>query len=1208
MAQLIGGVAGAILGSFVGMPQLGFMVGSMIGGAIDRATNPVINEGPRIDDLAVSSSAYGNPKPILYGTARLPAQIIWTSGIKETKIVKKSKGKGGQAVKTITYQYSTNIACGLCEGPVTGTIRIWMDGKLAYDREGTGVLSNNRFVLREYLGDESQLPDGLISSFVSPSPAYRGLCYIILEDFQLEPFGNRIPSITVEVTNSITKIDYRVPINWASAPPSGASRNGIKFDRIRKTVYVLSQPFNTPTFTNRTSQYISIYDLDGVLLKRKSIAEIFANSDDFIPAYYSDTGIEVIPGSDVYVLTRSLSTSVINMYALDGDTLEIRSSFSSRSDTGIASDVSIHGGGFYAPWFNGFQLTFDTAGEMTPILAIGGYPQNGNHLLVRGGKFIMPIYGHPRYFNGSSEVNIPGFDSAPWGGLQGSSAFSPGKIEVGYSEGYYFSFNSSFGVGTGGSMYVKKINMNKVMVYNATNNTFGANVPGWKELNQQFFLDAFQAEYGFVTWNAWFLSACYDPSDDTIIMLFSANTSPTYMIKYHFDSDTVVWAKRYSYSTPFSRDINGWSQSDVSMGTIGIPGPTGFAANTSDGNLIYQANASGAGSPLNIIWDSKMFGGYGFPNSSTGKIDAYYFNRATSGTTTLKNIVDDLCFRGGLDPITKVDSSSLSTISIKGYVVARPTTAKATLEQLSSAFFIKAVESDYKIKFYLKSSATNVETIPQKWLAGGSDSESYWKETRKQELELPKKITVTHINNEDDYQQGAQFQQRITNPFPSSWGRSEITLEFPMVLNPTEAKALATQMLYSTWAERTTYETVLPWRYALLDPTDTITVTMDNGDSYSTRITGTVIGANFHMETGLISQDATTYVKPTGLVGSSSLGFVPQEIIDLSISRITFLDIPMLKDGDAAPSGMTRVYYSSEPYNPGWPGGSLDYSIDNGNNFNNLDEIIDPIVSGVVSGIIPAPFSADIIDTTTQIVVFLREDNDELDSITEEEFLAGRNACLINKEIIYFRDAVLQLDGSYILSYLLRGRRGTEWTCGLHDLGEKFYLLEDNQGKIVPKLLEWSTVGNAYQYRLTTYGMYATQSPVVSYAFGGNAERPYSPVNITRTFSSPNIIITWARRNRYNGAIRNGVDIPLIEGTNDFDVYILSSPYDPAVSLGNPPSTYVRLYTVAAETATYTAANMTTDGFNPATSTLYVAIFQNNTSIGGFPGYATLEA
>jgi len=285
----------------------------------------------------------------------------------------------------------------------------------------------------------------------------------------------------------------------------------------------------------------------------------------------------------------------------------------------------------------------------------------------------------------------------------------------------------------------------------------------------------------------------------------------------------------------------------------------------------------------------------------------------------------------------------------------------------------------------------------------------------------------------------------------------------------------------------------------------------------------------------------------------------------------------------------------------------LDISIDNGTSFNFLEDILDPIQGGIALTILPTPVDPNLIDYTSQLKVIMNRPEFDLESISTELFLAGQNVALVGREIIYFKDAVLELDGSYTLSTIMRGRRGTEWTCNLHTSSEEFFLLPSDDNSVLRTKLPTTTVNVENVYRLTTYGMYASEGMVNSFTFTGAAERPYFPVDITRLNTTAGTTISWKRRNRMTSSFRSGLEIPTSELPETYDIYILSAPYNIVTSRTKAPTTFVRKYTSTTTSVNYTLADMTTDGFNRFTNTLHVVIFQKSPRVGdGFPGFASL--
>ena len=204
MAQLALAGAGAVLGSAVGMPYLGFALGSMLGGVLFPQDGPPdqIQEGPRLHDLKVQSSAHGAMLPLVYGTVRIAGNVIWAADLEEqvvTETNSASGGKGGGGSVTSTtrsYIYFASFAVGLCAGAISSVDRVWANGKLVHDA------SSSLLDMAVYLGNETQAPDDRIESALGVGfvPAYRGMAYAVINRLNLREYGNQIPNLQFEVT------------------------------------------------------------------------------------------------------------------------------------------------------------------------------------------------------------------------------------------------------------------------------------------------------------------------------------------------------------------------------------------------------------------------------------------------------------------------------------------------------------------------------------------------------------------------------------------------------------------------------------------------------------------------------------------------------------------------------------------------------------------------------------------------------------------------------------------------------------------------------------------------------------------------------------------------------------------------------------------------------------------------------------------------
>ena len=190
MATLLLTAAGTAIGG-----PLGGALGALAGRAIDGSlAGRTTSEGPRLNDLTLTTSTYGSPVPRHFGRMRVGGTIIWATDLEEVSDV---AGGGKGQPKTTTYSYSASFAVALSSRPVQRLGRIWADGNLLRGAAGDLKAGGS---LRFYDGRGDHEPDPLLlSAEGTNSPAYRGTAYAVFEDLQLGDFGNRIPALTFEI-------------------------------------------------------------------------------------------------------------------------------------------------------------------------------------------------------------------------------------------------------------------------------------------------------------------------------------------------------------------------------------------------------------------------------------------------------------------------------------------------------------------------------------------------------------------------------------------------------------------------------------------------------------------------------------------------------------------------------------------------------------------------------------------------------------------------------------------------------------------------------------------------------------------------------------------------------------------------------------------------------------------------------------------------
>ncbi len=209
MATLVLSAAGAAIGAASGISAFGLSgmvigraIGASIGYALDRRLLGSVGsetvEHGQVDRFRFTDAAEGAPVARLYGRMRLGGQVIWATEFVEHVRKKRQGGGGGKGaprqptVTTKTYSYSVSLAVALCEGEIARLGRIWADG-IELDRQSV--------TMRLHKGTADQMPDPLMEAVegVETVPAYRGIAYVVFEDLDLSPFGNRVPQFSFEV-------------------------------------------------------------------------------------------------------------------------------------------------------------------------------------------------------------------------------------------------------------------------------------------------------------------------------------------------------------------------------------------------------------------------------------------------------------------------------------------------------------------------------------------------------------------------------------------------------------------------------------------------------------------------------------------------------------------------------------------------------------------------------------------------------------------------------------------------------------------------------------------------------------------------------------------------------------------------------------------------------------------------------------------------
>jgi hypothetical protein len=566
----------------------------------------------------------------------------------------------------------------------------------------------------------------------------------------------------------------------------------------------------------------------------------------------------------------------------------------------------------------------------------------------------------------------------------------------------------------------------------------------------------------------------------------------------------------------------------------------------------------------------------------------------------LASVVLDLCERAGLLS-SDVDVSLLTSAYIKptdvvsGYSIRQQKTAVEALRVLMTSYFFDGCESDGVIKFIPRGQAS-VITIPEDDLGLIGDGAKLKPEQIAQEQDLPQLVTVTYQNPARNYEQGKQARGRSTRIVRT---KNQKVVDYDLVLTDTQAITIAERLLYLFWLERDTYLFNL-WgaKYLLLDPCDVVKFVYDSR-IFEARTVESNAGQGLVMEMHLVSEESTTYE-------SSAVPGLPESAVSQSPEpkAVTFLwlfDIPLLRDGDANPGGTGFSFAMGSAFKS-WSGGLLNRSADD-SSFAEIDKSTKPVTFGYSTNRLGVPAAPWVLDSVNTLTV--RQSFGTYASATDDQIAAGANALLVGNptagyELLQYKTAVLNLDGSYTLSDLIRGLRGTEWACGFwgdflngtnpHAAGD---LVLDPYSGLVRHQDNLSLIAALRYYRGVSNGQDIASAKSQSFTNSGNDLRPYAPKNVGGFLdASNNWVITWTRRSRFG----DDITVPLGEDSELYELEIL-----------NGVGVVMRTVTgLKSPTAIYTVAQQTSD-FGTPPSSFSVNVYQISGQIGrGFKGHGAV--
>lgn len=594
------------------------------------------------------------------------------------------------------------------------------------------------------------------------------------------------------------------------------------------------------------------------------------------------------------------------------------------------------------------------------------------------------------------------------------------------------------------------------------------------------------------------------------------------------------------------------------------------AAGTMASGLSYNSMGVGAGYPVkqNFAW----------------RLDQVLCE-ASGQQANIGDIISAVCHRAGLTA-DQIDTTDVSSISVDGYSISNICDAANIIAPLRSIAFFDCVESGGAVKFPIRGKPI-VATLTEDQFgcfdsSNATDPPPAITTARADETTLPRSIRLHYKSVARDYQDG-----EANSPFRlTTQAVDDQDVSVPVCLGDAQALQAAEIIWSDAWAAQNSHELSIDQALLELEGSDCIGVPID-GVIQRLRIVSDNNASGILRKLKCVRDSEGAYIS---FAVAPPLGHVPQTLTFLSPTLAEFLNLPALVDADNN-AGFYIVAYPDPTSGNTWRGAQLFQSVD-GVTFTPSVSITTAATVGTIDAAVP---QSEFVtwDDVTEIIVNVSAGT-TFESRTDSAVLAGANAAAMGAddrwEIVQFANAAQLSPTQWQLTRLLRGRRGTEHCMGSSQTGDKFILISTGDAVRVP--LSVAQIGAIYDYKVTTAGAAFSTGTDYTFISRGTAMIPFAPVDAAaHAETSGDILLSWTRRDRLGQTLMSGMDIPLSDYPERFEVDICQGPDSP-----DSPHTVFRTLSTSTTSVVYSAADYTAD--YGGTGQVFVRIYQLSTIMG----------
>jgi len=1120
--QAILTIAGTIVGAYFGYPALGAALGSLAGSLLFPTQLPTVS-GPRLADLTQTTSAVGTSIPRGWGTFSCAGAVIYKSDLREVIVSEDVGGKGGAEQTVETPTYYQDFAVGLVEGEDPIALLEPIAGVRRIWSNGKCIYDRRP---RETGESEADFNSRIAASNVLDTQM---VIYLGTEDQEPDPTIEADPNVGMGNASGYRGYAYVVFINWQNLPEDGNKMPlNWKFE-----VYTAGALDPTTAF-EYSNEYIPPWNAAAEI-------PIFGSSD-----YYNFTvrATGWTYGSGRSRVSGSWSTLQQAMNAAEVVALRQANNFMGYSILPNSGSTAARGVLNTAPGEEYRSVAYDPASITLHFNAIKTtkFGRSGNSWSALAAKGMAP--GIPLHTNGyilNSDISNPASAGVyQWwpGDYSSAASYRSASPLIDHAISTGRSSNPGAVLITGDLMiYVTRkrqppsdqcaVTLPQLPGYCISTRGNLVRQRSWTKIEVSF-VNLARALSNRTTH---LVQLPGQPASHQVTAIRTYPLNPLLPAGHPDYNNQTFWEAAYNQA--------------VAQGLL----PAGWT---------YDVE---------------------YPRTRS----TYYRRQLAQDTietfpVPLDQVVGDLMRESGY-VAEDYDVTALEEKTVLGYVRTRVMAGRAAIEPLRQAKFFDGVESNGKIKFVLRGGAIVGEITADDLgvTVAGEDAPSRLTTTTADETTLPRTVRVHYLAVSRDYEPGEQ----ISPARSETRATNDVDVELPMVLEDDEAAQIAEVLWAEAWTARRTHSAVIDAGRQELEPTDPIEIPVD-GRVRRVRILSIEDALPALRRLELVRDDDGSYVSRA--VGTVP-GYVRPTLQVASPAELLLLDLPALRDED----DNAGVYAAVRPYltDTTFRGASILRSTDGGGSYTSLGPVSTATPMGYLLQTPGATEPHTIWDEVTVLRVQMQYG--ELESRTESAVLGGANAAAIGAhgrwEIVQFRDASYLGEGIWLLSGLLRGRRGTEHNIGISVANDRFVML--SAGGLIRLPLNVAEIGASRLYKIVALGTRFGDAEPQEFTGTGEALRPFSPVHIkaAREFDD-DIEITWFRRGRIGQTLQSGTEMALSEETEAYEVDIL---------VGDE---VVRTIETTTPEAIYTDLQQGEDFDSPAPLAITINVYQISATVG----------